>query len=66
MGLVLKPEQETNPPKQKRPKRALEPPKPCMETAETTETKQIHRNRRNPLPLLKANRKQANLSVIHA
>ena len=36
------------------------------ETAETSETKQNHRNKQNPLPLLRANRKQANLSDIHA
>ena len=31
-----------------------------------SETKQNHRNKQNPLPLLKANRKQANLSDIQA
>ena len=33
---------------------------------ETSETKQNHRNKQNPLPLLRANRKQANLSDIQA
>ena len=36
------------------------------ETAETSEMKQNHRNKQNPLPLLRANRKQANLSDIQA
>ena len=35
-------------------------------TAETSETKQNHRSKQNPLPLLRAYRKQANLSDIQA
>ena len=36
------------------------------ETTETVETKQNHQNKENPLQLLRANRKQANLSDIQA